>query len=49
LPLIATKKGGRTLVVSDERIPLYEEDRMRRITIQVDEDTLSAKLRELLN
>jgi hypothetical protein len=48
LPLIATEKGRRTLVVSGEKIPLYEEGGMRRVTIQVEEDALSTELRELL-
>ena len=49
LPLIATEKGRRTLVVSGERMPLYEDDRPRHVTIQVEEDTLSTELRELLD
>jgi hypothetical protein len=49
LPLIATDKGRRTLVVSGERIPLYEEGGMRRVKIQVEEDTLSMELRGLLD
>ncbi len=49
LPLIATDKGRRTLVVSGERIPLYKEDGLRRVTIKVEEDTLSTELRELLD
>jgi alkylhydroperoxidase family enzyme len=48
LPLIATEKGRRTLVVSGERIPLYEEGGLRRVTIQLEEDALSTELRELL-
>ncbi|MCA1740240.1 MAG: hypothetical protein LC740_15865, partial [Actinobacteria bacterium] len=39
LPLIGTEKGQRTLVVSGERIPLYEEGRPRHVTIRVEEDT----------
>ena len=39
LPLIGTEKGRRTLVVSGERFPLYEEDGMRHVTIRVEEDT----------
>jgi hypothetical protein len=49
LPLIATENGRRTLVVSGERIPLYEEGGLRHVTIQVEEDALSTELRELLN
>jgi hypothetical protein len=49
LPLIATEKGRRTLVVSGKRTPLYEEGGLRRSTIQVEEDTLSTELRELLD
>ena len=49
LPLIATEKGRRTLVVSGERIPLYEEGGLHHVTIQVEEDTLSTELRELLD
>ncbi len=49
LPLIATDKGRRTLVVSGERIPLYEEGGLRRVTIQVEKDALSTELRELLD
>jgi hypothetical protein len=49
LPLIATEKGKRTLVVSGERIPLYEEGGLRRVTIQVEEDAFSTELRELLD
>jgi len=49
LPLIATEKGRRTLVVSGERIPLYEEGGLRHVTIQLEEDALSTELRELLD
>lgn len=48
LPLIATEKGRRTLVVSGERIPLYEEGGSRHVIIQVEEDALSTELRGLL-
>ncbi len=48
LPLIATEKGRRTLVVSGERIPLYEDGGLRRVTVQVEEGTLSTEVRELL-
>lgn len=49
LPMIATEKGKRTLVVAGERIPLYEQGGLRRITIQVEEDSPSTELRELLD
>ena len=49
LPLIATDKGRRTLVVSGERIPLYEEGGLHRVTIQAEKDALSTELRELLD
>ena len=49
LPLVATEKGRRTLVVSGESIPLYEEGGLRRVTIQVEEDVLSTELRGLLD
>jgi len=49
LPLIATEKGRRTLVVSGERISLYEEGGVRHVTIEVEEDALSTELRELLD
>jgi hypothetical protein len=39
LPLIGTEKGERTLVVSGERFPLYEEDGPRHVTIRVEDDT----------
>ena len=49
LPLIATEKGRRTLVVSGERIPLYEEGGLRHVTIHLEEDALSTELRGLLD
>jgi hypothetical protein len=49
LPLIVTEKGRRTVVVSGERIPLYEEGGLHRVTIQVEEDTLPAEMRKLLD
>jgi hypothetical protein len=49
LPLIATEKGKRTLVVSGERIPLYEVGGRRRVAVFVEEDTLSTELRGLLD
>ena len=48
LPLIGTEKGRRTLVVSGERRPLYEEGGSRHVTIGVEEDTLYTELRRLL-
>jgi hypothetical protein len=38
LPLIGTEKGERTLIVSGERFPLYEEDGPRHIIIRVEAD-----------
>ena len=43
LPLIGTEKGERTLVVSGERFPLYEEGLPRHVTIRVQEGTLAAE------
>jgi len=48
LPLIGTEKGERTLVVSGERLPLYEEDGPRHITIRVEEDTPVTEARRML-
>lgn len=48
LPLIATEKGRRTLVVSGERFPLYEGGGSRHVTIRVEEDTFFTELRGLL-
>ena len=39
----------RTLVVSGERIPLYEEGGLRHVTIHLEEDALSTELRGLLD
>jgi hypothetical protein len=49
LPLIGTKKGQRTLVVANERIPLYEEGGPQHVTIRVEENTLFTELRRLLD
>ena len=49
LPLIASEKGRRTLVVSGERIPLYATGGQRHIDILVEEDTLLTELRRLLD
>jgi hypothetical protein len=48
LPLIGTEKGERTFVVSDERVPLYEEDGPRHVTIRVEEDTPLTEARRML-
>jgi hypothetical protein len=48
LPLIGTEKGQRTLVVSGERFPLYEEDGPRHITIRVEADTPLTEARRML-
>ncbi|MCA1715882.1 MAG: hypothetical protein LC781_03155 [Actinobacteria bacterium] len=48
LPLIGTAKGERTLVVSDERFPLYEEGAPRHLTIRVEEDTPLTEVRRML-
>jgi hypothetical protein len=45
LPLIGTEKGRRTLVVSNERFPLYDGDVPRHVTIRVEEDTLLTEVR----
>jgi hypothetical protein len=49
LPLIATEKGRRTLIVSGERKPFYKEGGLRHVTIKVEEDAISTELRELLD
>lgn len=48
LPLIGTEKGERTLVVSGERFPLYEENGPRHITIRVEADTPLTEARRML-
>lgn len=48
LPLIGTEKGRRTLVVSGERFPLYEEGGSNHVTIRIEEDNLFTELRRLL-
>ncbi|MDQ4064289.1 MAG: hypothetical protein M3122_10525 [Actinomycetota bacterium] len=45
LPLIGTEKGERTLVVSDERLPLYEADGPRHVNIRVEQDAFYSGLR----
>jgi hypothetical protein len=45
LPLIGTEKGRPTLVVSNERFPLYDGDVPRHVTIRVEEDTLLTEVR----
>ena len=39
LPLIATSKGRKTLVVSGERFPLFEEDDPAHLMLRVENDT----------
>ncbi len=48
LPLIGTEKGERTLVVSGERFPLYEESAPRHVTLRVEEDTPVTEARRIL-
>lgn len=48
LPLIGTEKGRRTLVVSNERFPLYDGSVPRHVTIRVEEDTLLTEARDPL-
>jgi hypothetical protein len=48
LPLIGTEKGQRTLIVSDERFPLYEESAPRHVTIRVEEDAPLTEARRML-
>lgn len=40
LPLIGTRRGERTLVVSGERFPLYDENGPRHVIIRVEKDNL---------
>jgi hypothetical protein len=47
LSVIGTEKGRRTLIVSDERFPLYEKDRPRHVTLRV-EGTIFTESRGLL-
>lgn len=44
LPLIATAKGEKTLVVSGERVPLFEGDDPVHLTLRVEEDTLFSEV-----
>ena len=46
LRLIATAKGRKTLVVSGERIPLFEEGESMHLILRVEEDTLFSRVRE---
>ncbi len=48
LPLIGTEKGERTLVVSGERFPLYEEDGPRHVTLRVEGDTPLTEVQRML-
>lgn len=48
LPLIGTEKGRRTLVVSGEHIPLYEEGDARHVIVRIEEDDFYTELRRLL-
>jgi len=48
LPLIGTEKGERTLVVSGERFPLYEESASRHVTIRVEEETPLTEAQRML-
>ncbi len=47
LPLIGTEKGRRTLIVSGERLPLYEAGGPRHVTIRVERDDFYFGLRGL--
>lgn len=47
LPLIGTEKGERTLVVSGERFPLYEESAPRHVTLRVEDTPLTEAWRML--
>jgi hypothetical protein len=49
LPLIGTEKGQRTLVVANERFPLYEEGRPQHVTIRLEKNNLFTELRRLLD
>jgi hypothetical protein len=49
LPLIGTEKGQRTLVVANERFPLYEESRPQHVTIRLEKNTFFTELRRLLD
>lgn len=48
LPLIGTEKGERTLVVSGERFPLYEESVPHHVTLRVEEDALATGVCRML-
>ncbi len=47
LPLIGTEKGQRTLIVSGERLPLYEAGGPRHVNIRVERDAFYSGLRGL--
>lgn len=47
LPLIATQKGRRTLVVSENEMPLYNEDGSQHLTIRVEKDPFDGLLSSL--
>ncbi len=47
LSLIGTEKGRRTLVVSGERLPLYEAGGPRHVIIRVERDAFYSGLRGL--
>ncbi len=49
LPLIASRKGRKTLVVSGERVPLFTKGRdALHLTLRVEKDTPFTELRALL-
>ena len=48
LPLIATEKGRKTLVVSGERFPLFRDDGPVHLTLRVEKDTLLMEARAAL-
>lgn len=48
LPLIATEKGRKTLVVSGERFPLFGEDGPAHLTLRVEKETLLVEARAAL-
>lgn len=47
LPLIATEKGRRTLVVSGEQLPLFTDDGPRHLTLGIERDSLLARIHGL--
>ncbi|CAN5198500.1 hypothetical protein BH24ACT19_BH24ACT19_11110 [soil metagenome] len=48
LPLIGTWRGGRTLVVSGERFPLYSEGGARHLVVEVERDTFGIEPRRMV-